>query len=327
MTVVSALTAAAKRGILIKGGSALESARNLKAIALDKTGTLTTGSPKLVEWSALDSSNTSQTNAQRAFALASRSDHPVSRAIATGLQEQVTAGFTEAQALQALPGRGVQAVIEGEMWTLANLRWVGEQGWDSSDLKATLSAHEQQGRTVTLLANSSGVQALFAVADPLRPQAKEAIAQWQALGVKPVVLSGDNDVTVRTVAAEAGISDMQNLIQAAKNLKNDPSGALNLLGDVLNIGGGTLGRLNALPEVTAVFGDLKGAAEFALQAGQAANRLGGAVGALRAGYESGSVGGWLDAVGNGVAEASDALANGSAAAQALTGWLAARKDK
>ena len=128
-------------------------------------------------------------------------------------------------------------------------------------------------------------------------------------------------------AAEAGIGDMQNLIQAAKNLKNDPAGALNLLGDALNIGGSTLGRLNALPEVTAVFGDLKGAAEFALQAGQAANRLGGAVGALRAGYESGSVGGWLDAVGNGVAEASDALANGSAAAQALTGWLAARKDK
>ena len=207
VTVVSALTAAAKRGILIKGGSALESARNLKAIALDKTGTLTTGSPKLVEWAALGDSNIGTTSAQRAYALASRSDHPVSRAIATGLQEQVAAGFAEAQALQALPGRGVQAVIEGEMWTLANLRWVGEQGWDSAELKATLRAHEQQGRTVTLLANSSSVQALFAVADPLRPQAKEAIAQLQALGVKPVVLSGDNDVTVRTVAAEAGISD------------------------------------------------------------------------------------------------------------------------
>ena len=207
VTVVSALTAAAKRGILIKGGSALESARNLKAIALDKTGTLTTGSPKLVEWTALDSSNASQINAQRAFALASRSDHPVSRAIAAGLQEHVTAGFAEAQTLQALPGRGVQAIIDGEIWTLANLRWVGEQGWDTAELKATLGAHEQQGRTVTLLASSSGVQALFAVADPLRPQAKEAIAQLQALGVKPVVLSGDNDVTVRTVAAEAGITD------------------------------------------------------------------------------------------------------------------------
>ncbi len=82
-----------------------------------------------------------------------------------------------------------------------------------------------------------------------------------------------------------------------------------------------------MPEVTAIFGDLKGAAEFALQAGQAANRLGGAVGALRAGYESGSIGGWLTAVGDGVAEASDAMASGTAAAQALTGWLAARKDK
>lgn len=212
VTVVSALTAAARRGILIKGGSALESARQLKAIALDKTGTLTTGTPGLVDWQAWNQAP-ADTMAQRAYALASRSDHPVSRAIAAGLAAQVGHNFDEAQSLQALPGRGVQACILGETWTLANLRWVEEQGWGHESagahaaLKAALIRQEEQGRTVTLLADSRGVRALFAVADPLRPQAREAVARLQALGVQPVVLSGDNTATVRTVAAEAGIAD------------------------------------------------------------------------------------------------------------------------
>ncbi|PIG09704.1 cation-translocating P-type ATPase [Comamonas sp. 26] len=218
ITVVSALTAAAKRGILIKGGSALESARKLKAIALDKTGTLTTGSPKLVDWQNWNGS-ASEAMAEHAYALASRSDHPVSRAIAQGLQTQVSSRVAEAQQLQALPGRGVQAQVNGELWTLANLRWAAEQGWDSAALKAALMRHEQQGRTVTLLANSQGVQALFAVADPLRPQAKEAVAQLQALGVKPIVLSGDNSATVRTVAAEAGIDDARGNMLPEDKLK------------------------------------------------------------------------------------------------------------
>ncbi|WP_199135650.1 cation-translocating P-type ATPase [Delftia sp. ASV31] len=214
VTVVSALTAAARRGLLIKGGQALESARKLRAIALDKTGTLTTGSPKLVEWKSWSEEDAAQDSSQPAayaLALAGRSDHPVSRAIASGLQADAAVAADAARAsvskLLALPGRGVQAEIDGQLWTLANLRWVQEQGWDSAALRAGLAKHEAQGRTVTLLADSSGVRALFAVADPLRPQAREAVARLQALGVQPVVLSGDNTATVRSIAAEAGIQD------------------------------------------------------------------------------------------------------------------------
>ncbi|MCG3784143.1 heavy metal translocating P-type ATPase [Delftia acidovorans] len=214
VTVVSALTAAARRGLLIKGGQALESARKLRAIALDKTGTLTTGSPKLVEWKSWSEEGAAQDSSQPAayaLALAGRSDHPVSRAIASGLQADAAVAADAARAsvskLLALPGRGVQAEIDGQLWTLANLRWVQEQGWDSAALRASLATHEAQGRTVTLLADSSGVRALFAVADPLRPQAREAVARLQALGVQPVVLSGDNTATVRSIAAEAGIQD------------------------------------------------------------------------------------------------------------------------
>ncbi|MEG3002445.1 MAG: heavy metal translocating P-type ATPase, partial [Comamonas sp.] len=206
VTVVSALTAAAQRGILMKGGRSLETARLLRAIALDKTGTLTSGSPALVHWQATDVAASQPDDlARSAWRLASGSDHPVSRAIAAGLP---AATATDAvHDLQALPGRGVQAQIDGQRWTLANLRWAREQNLATPALEALLAAQEAQGRTVTLLADAQAVRALFAVADPLRPQAAEAVAQLQALGVTPVVLSGDNQATVSTIAAQAGITD------------------------------------------------------------------------------------------------------------------------
>ena len=113
----------------------------------------------------------------------------------------------------------MQAQIAGQLWTLANLRWVKEQGWSNPELEAALEIQEQQGRTVTLLANSQSVQALFAVADPLRPQALEAVQQLRAAGVTPVVLSGDNSATVRTVAAEAGIDDARGNMLPEDKLK------------------------------------------------------------------------------------------------------------
>ncbi|GAB2731072.1 heavy metal translocating P-type ATPase [Melaminivora jejuensis] len=203
VTVVSALTAAARRGILIKGGSALETARGLKAIALDKTGTLTTGSPALVHWQAVGSADQVDA-AAAAWQLASRSDHPVSRAIAAGLP----AGAPDAaQDVRALPGRGVEGLLAGQRWVLGNLRLVRELGLADAALEELLATHEQQGRTVTLLATEQAVHALFAVADPLRGHAAEAVAQLQAIGVQPLVLSGDNPATVQTVAREAGIQD------------------------------------------------------------------------------------------------------------------------
>ena len=205
VTVVSALTAAAQRGVLIKGGSALEAARGLRVIALDKTGTLTTGNPTLVDWEAVGSAAPAHA-AALAWQLASRSDHPVSRAIAQGLAAEAPPTNT-VQDLRALPGRGVEGRMDGQRHVLGNLRLVREMQLLTPALEAQLRAHEQQGRSVTLLASDSTVLALFAVADPLRTHAGEAMAQLQALGVRPVVLSGDNAATVAAVAAEAGIAD------------------------------------------------------------------------------------------------------------------------
>ena len=208
VTVVSALTAAARRGILIKGGSALEAARGLRVVALDKTGTLTTGSPALVQWRALNGADADAV-ADVAWQLASRSEHPVSRAIAAG---RPAAPHNGVQNLQALPGRGVQAEVGGQRWWLGNLRLMREQGLADAALEDALAQQERQGRTVTLLADAQAVRALFAVADPLRGHARQAVAELRALGVHPVVLSGDNPATAQAIAAEAGITDAQDAL-------------------------------------------------------------------------------------------------------------------
>ncbi|MFT4266369.1 MAG: heavy metal translocating P-type ATPase [Xenophilus sp.] len=202
VTVVSGLTAAARRGILVKGGTHLEGARRLKAVALDKTGTLTEGRPVLVHWQAWNGADAA--DAQRAAAsLAGRSDHPVSHAIAQGLGSEQAA----VDAFGALPGRGVRGRIGGKAWVLGNHRLIEERGQCGAELEALLAGHEARGRTLTLLADESGVRAVFAVADTLRPASRAAVDALKRLGVTPVMLTGDNPTTAKAIAAQAGIDD------------------------------------------------------------------------------------------------------------------------
>ncbi|MGI4778087.1 MAG: heavy metal translocating P-type ATPase [Janthinobacterium lividum] len=202
VTVVSGLAAAARRGILIKGGTYLEEARLLKAVAVDKTGTLTEGKPKLVAFSALNGAD--EESARRwAKSLAARSDHPVSKSIAAGIDGDTS----DVDGFGALVGRGVEGVVEGRRLVLGNHRLVKEREQTNAALEAELAAQESQGRTVTLLADDSGVLAMFAVADTIKASSMQAVAQLRKLGVVPVMLTGDNVATARAVAREAGIDD------------------------------------------------------------------------------------------------------------------------
>ncbi|GAB1389149.1 MAG: haloacid dehalogenase [Rubrivivax sp.] len=213
VSIVSALAAAARRGILVKGGIHLEQARGLRVIALDKTGTVTEGKPRLVDWTPLAEGADKARIEHIAYALAAHSDHPVSRAIAAGL----SSNRTEARAFTALPGRGVQAEVDGRVLVLGNHRLIEERGQCSPALEATLFEHERAGRTVTLLADEAGVIALFAVADTLKPHAREAVVALRTLGIEAVMLSGDNQATASAVAHEAGITEARgNLLPADK---------------------------------------------------------------------------------------------------------------
>nr|WP_161974759.1 heavy metal translocating P-type ATPase [Albitalea terrae] len=203
VTVVSALAAAARRGVLIKGGTYLEQARELRVIALDKTGTVTEGKPKLVHWESV--SGDQAANARLAAGLAGRSDHPVSKAIAAGL----SAASASVSNFKALAGRGVEAVVDGGCYALGNHRLVEERGQCSAELEQKLQEHEQQGHTVTLLMSDAGVLAVFAVADTIKPSSRQAIEELKSLGVRPVLLTGDNAATAASIAKEAGIDEAQ----------------------------------------------------------------------------------------------------------------------
>jgi Cd2+/Zn2+-exporting ATPase len=202
VTVVSALAAAARRGILIKGGTYLEGARKLKAVALDKTGTITEGKPKLVDWKALRGDEAGRV-AEVAASLAARSDHPVSKAIAAGLARS----GLEVRDFSALAGRGVQGIVGGRTYILGNHRLIEERKQCTPAIEAELAIHENQGRTATLLAGEDGVLAIFAVADTIKETSKRAVADLKQLGVAPVMLTGDNVATAKTIAQQAGIED------------------------------------------------------------------------------------------------------------------------
>ena len=203
VTVVSGLASAARRGILIKGGVYLEDAHKIKAIALDKTGTITEGKPKLVATEVLPSPIPQAQVLQWASRLAGESDHPVSKAIAQGLERS----NGQLEQFTALLGRGVQARTDGQTLILGNHRLIEERGLCSPTIEARLAEHEAQGRTVTLLAMDSQVLALFAVADTIKESSREALAELHALGVRSVMLTGDNQATAQTIARQAGIDD------------------------------------------------------------------------------------------------------------------------
>ncbi|QGW75463.1 heavy metal translocating P-type ATPase [Pseudomonas alkylphenolica] len=217
VTIVSGLAAAARKGILVKGGVYLEGGRKLDFLALDKTGTITHGKPVQTDHVVLDPlfEGRAQT---LAASLADRSDHPVSRAIAVYANEQQLA-LKEVSAFEALAGRGVRGEVDGELYHLGNHRLVEELGLCSPQLEAQLDALERQGKTVVLLLDKSGPLALFAVADTVKDSSREAIAELHELGIKTVMLTGDNPHTAQAIAAQVGIDQAHGNLLPADKLK------------------------------------------------------------------------------------------------------------
>jgi Zn2+/Cd2+-exporting ATPase len=208
VTVVSGLAAAARRGILIKGGVYLEEARRLSVVALDKTGTLTEGRPRCVAQQVLAPAADEAQVLRIAAGLAARSDHPVAKAVAAALALPAVA----VQDFAAEAGRGVRGRIEGRDYVLGNHRWIHERGQCTPELEALLAGHEAQGRTLSLLADGERVLALFAVADTTRQTSRQAVTELHALGVRTVMLTGDNAATARAIAQQVGIDDVRSLL-------------------------------------------------------------------------------------------------------------------
>jgi len=216
VTIVSGLAAAARKGILIKGGVYLEMGQKLDYLALDKTGTITHGKPVQTDYVLLQESAGERVPVIVA-SLAGRSDHPVSLAIAQAAEKSLT--LHEVTALEALAGRGVRGEINGQVYHLGNHRLVEELGLCSPELEVQLDALEKQGKSVVLLLDSSGPLALFAVADTVKDSSREAIEQLHTLGVKTLMLTGDNPHTAKAIAAQVGIDQAQGNLMPADKLQ------------------------------------------------------------------------------------------------------------
>ena len=239
VTVVSGLAAAARRGILIKGGVYLEEARKLTRIAMDKTGTITEGNPHLVAREIMRSGVDEKRIWQLAAGMAARSDHPVSKAIAQYLA--VDAGpLPEVEAFVAEAGRGTHGRIDGQALVLGNHRWVHECGRCSPELEARMAEHERQGRSVSILADEQGALALLAVADTIKPTSQQAVRELQAMGITAVMLTGDNPTTAHAIAIEAGIGEVQasllpqQKLEAIQTLGERGSHTIGMVGDGIN---------------------------------------------------------------------------------------------
>lgn len=203
VTVVSGLAAAARQGILIKGGVYLEQGRLLKFLAFDKTGTITHGQPKQTDIQVLHG-DASEVQALL-ISLAKRSDHPVSQAIVkAGAADQ---HLIDVDNFTALAGRGTRGVMQGVSYWLGNHRLIHEMDYCSPALEAQIEVFEQQGKTVVLFAKDQQVLALVAVADTVKATSAEAIQSLKAMGVKTLMLSGDNPHTVDAIAAQVGMND------------------------------------------------------------------------------------------------------------------------
>lgn len=202
VAIVSGLTAAARHGVLVKGGAYLEQGRKLVWLALDKTGTLTRGEPRLTDTIELRSDRRAP-SLQIAASLAHRSDHPVSQAIGRAWDFDLL----EVNAFRATPGGGVEGWVDGHPYLLGSHAWVCAQAGieASGDVLAQLGALQSDGKSVSVLAGGGEMLAFFAVSDAVRESSRQAVAELHRLGVRTAMLTGDNAATAASIAREVGI--------------------------------------------------------------------------------------------------------------------------
>jgi Cd2+/Zn2+-exporting ATPase len=206
VSIVSALTASARNGVLIKGGLYLEAAGHLQVLALDKTGTLTKGQPEVQRMVPLNGHNELEL-LERAAALESASEHPLARAILRKARESGI-DVIPAENFQAIRGRGGEGSIGGRLFWIGSHRMLHEKGQETPEIHAKVEELEDAGHTVVAIGNDKHVCGLMSIADSLRENVPQIIEGIKSAGVKRVImLTGDNEGTARAIAAAAGIDE------------------------------------------------------------------------------------------------------------------------
>jgi len=239
VTVVAGIGAASRRGILVKGGAALEAAGRLGALALDKTGTLTEGRPVLSRVVALGDTREDEALALAA-ALERRSEHPLAYAILSAAEDRggVLPPVTE---FRSFPGRGAAGRISDRTYLIGSPRLFAERGISLAGAAAALEEVERAGETPVVLGNDEGepVVAVFGLADAVRPDAGATIAALRGAGIREIVmLTGDAEAPARRVAAAVGVGYRARLLPeqkvgAVRDLVQE-HGSAGMVGDGVN---------------------------------------------------------------------------------------------
>jgi Cd2+/Zn2+-exporting ATPase len=204
VSIVSGLTAASRRGALVKGGAHLEELGRVRSVVFDKTGTLTRGVPEVTDVLAVDGMTPERVLALAA-AVESRAAHPVGLAVAAHAR-RLGAATPAALDVTELPGRGVRGIVDGEPVLVGSHRLFDEGGLCDHRLDASLERLEGEGKTVVLVSRAGGIVGALAVADAVREEAAEAVRALAADGVAVALLTGDNARTAGAIAAQLGIA-------------------------------------------------------------------------------------------------------------------------
>jgi len=208
VSIVAALAAAAHNGVLVKGGLFVEIPARLRAVALDKTGTLTWGRPAVVEVLPL-AGHDERELLQRVGALEARSEHPLARAILAYTKHRGIA-VAPAEDFQILQGKGATGRFEGREYWLGSHRYLEERGQETPEIHERLEAMSRAGRTAVVVGTGEHVCGLIAVADEVRPESKAAVQALRDAGVQAVVmLTGDNRGTAEAIGRETGIGEVR----------------------------------------------------------------------------------------------------------------------
>ena len=235
VAIAAGIGRAGRNGVLIKGGVALENLSKIKVVAFDKTGTLTRGRPTVTDVVSLDGSDAALL--QRAYSVERFSEHPVARAIAAKAEEAGVTG-AEARDFRAISGYGARAVVGGETVYVGSERLFARFRGTSPSAPG-IEELRRQGKTVMFVGTEDRVQGVIAIRDEVRPQAGEVVEALRRMGIKVVMLTGDNEVSAAAVARELGIDQVraelrpEDKIRVVRELEGE-YGPVAMVGDGIN---------------------------------------------------------------------------------------------
>jgi Cd2+/Zn2+-exporting ATPase len=207
VSVVASLAAAARNGVLVKGGVFIELPGKLVAIAMDKTGTLTKGAPEVIDVVPMNDHDEEEL-LTRGGALELNSNHPLARAI---VDETKKRGMTmpPAESFETIQGKGATGVINGKSYWLGSHRYLEQRGQETPEVHQQLEAMQEAGRTVVVIGNDQHVCGFITLADAIRDETREAIKTLHQVGIKQIVmLTGDNEGTAKAIGKESGIDEV-----------------------------------------------------------------------------------------------------------------------